>query len=112
MTKEQVLAIFLLAGIRVDSLDELPNNYWPRVPEYQKLRDENPWWLMHTELGMIVIGWRKRVISINWTRTGIQTVVTGDDVTKDETSVHAWTYAKAVEYLTKLKCNAPRSIPL
>lgn len=102
MTREQMMALFLLSGIKVESADELPNNYWPRVPEYQKLRDDYPWWLTHTEFGMVKIGWRKRVISIEWERTPIRVLVTQDDVTKDETMVHAYSYAKAVEYLTNL----------
>lgn len=103
MTKEQMLALFLLAGIRVDNQDELPNEYWPRVPDYQQLRDESPWWLVHTEFGMVKIGWRKRVISIDWQRTAVRVVVTEDDVTKDDRGVHAWSYVKALEYLTALR---------
>lgn len=108
MKKEEMRAIFTLAGIAVSGEDELPNNYWPRVPEYQKLRDEHPWWLVHTEYGMFRIGWRKRVISIDWHRTPVRAVVTEDVVTKDNESVHAWNYAKAVEYLTEFKRIAER----
>ena len=103
MSKEQMLAIFLLAGIAVSSEDELPNQYWPRVPDYQQLRDESPWWLVHTEYGMFRIGWRKRVISISWERSPIRAIVTEDQVTKDNECVHAYSYAKAVEYLTEFK---------
>ena len=110
MTKEQMLALFLLAGIRVDSQDELPNEYWPRVPNYQQLRDESPWWLVHTEFGMVKIGWRKRVISIDWRRTAVRAVVTEDDVTKDDTYVHAYSYVKALEYLTALRRAVPETV--
>lgn len=103
MDKEHMLALFVLAGIEVKHADELPNNYWPRVPEYQELRDESPWWLVQTEFGAIKIGWRKRVISVDWERTSVRAVVTEDEVTKGEDHVHAWTYAKAVEYLTRFQ---------
>lgn len=57
---------------------------------------------MKTPKGLIQIGWRKRVISIDWSDTGIRRVVTEDDVTKDDTMVHAYSYAKALAYLTAL----------
>ena len=101
--KRKMLALFELADIAVDSADELPNNYWPRTPNYQDLRDASPWWLVHTEFGMVRIGWRKRVISIEWERTAIRCEVTKDEVTKSDVMVHAWSYGRAVEYLTELK---------
>lgn len=103
MDKEHMLALFVLAGINVLAFDELPNAYWPRVPEYQKLRDESPWWLVETEFGTVKIGWRKRVISFDWERTPIRAVITEDEVTKGDDHVHAWSYAKAVEYLTRFQ---------
>lgn len=108
MQKEQTLALFLLAGIRVDGYDELPNNYWPRVPAYLQAREASPWWLAHTELGTIKIGWRKRVISIEWDRTEYRCIVTEDDVTKSEAMVHAYSYADAVKYLATWKSYATR----
>lgn len=100
MTKEQMQALFLLAGINILAYWELPNNYWP--DSYVELRKNSPWWLVKTTKGMVRIGWRKRVISIHWEDTDIRQVITEDDVTKDETMVHAWSYLKALEYLTKL----------
>lgn len=97
---EKFKALFMLAGIEVASCHELANKYWPDA--YTQLREENPWALMVTSFGPVVIGWRKRVISINWADTKVRAVVTEDSVTKDETLVHAWTYAKALEYLTTL----------
>ena len=108
MSKEKMLAIFLLAGIHVNSADELPNEYWPRVEDYLQIRADSPWWLAHTELGMVKIGWRKRVISIEWHRTDYRFIVTEDQVTKDEQMVHAYSYADAVKYLTELKRHALR----
>ena len=95
-------ALFLLAGIKVKGFEELPNAYWPNVDHYAELRRSSPWFLAFTDFGPVKIGWRKRVLSISWERTAIRAVVTEDDTTKDETLVHAWTYGKAVEYLTAL----------
>jgi hypothetical protein len=49
------------------------------------------------------IGWRKRVIEINWRDTGIQTIVTEENVTKDYHLVHAWTIEDALKYLIAFK---------
>jgi len=100
MKLNQMQALFLLAGIQVTNHWELPNDYWP--DPYVELRKNSPWWLVKTNQGLVKIGWRKSVISINWVDTDIRQLVTNDDVTKDETMVHAWSYIKALEYLTKL----------
>lgn len=93
-------ALFLLAGIEIVKMYELPNQYWPQA--YPELRTAHPWQLVMTSVGPMKIGWRKRVISISWEDTAIRCVLTEDDVTKDETLVHAWSYQKALEYLTAL----------
>lgn len=93
-------ALFLLAGIEYTSHHELVNKYWPEA--YVEMKRDHPWALFITTFGPVVIGWRKRVISINWVDTKVRTVVTEDEVTKDVTMVHAWSYNKALEYLTAL----------
>ena len=103
MKREEVAAIFLLSGLEAKAFHELANQYWPDHPDYADIRRKQPWWLVQTPFGLIRIGWRKRVIAISWTDTTLRFVVTKDDVTKDETMVHAWTYAKAVEYITELR---------
>ena len=101
MTEEQARALFLLAGIDVSAVFKIENDYWPSA--YVEARQKSPWWLLKTEYGLIRIGWRKRVISIDWTDTSVRKPVTEDDVTKGGTYVHAWTHAKAVEYLAALR---------
>lgn len=101
MKQSHVTALFEMAGFEVKSLHELPNGYWPE--SYVELRRDNPWWLAETEIGLVKIGWRKRVISIEWPNTARRVIVTDDDVTKHETLVHAYGYAKALEYLTALR---------
>lgn len=106
--QEKMLALFLFADIQTLGVDEIPNQYWPRVPDYYEIRDKSPWWLVYTELGTIKIGWRKRVMEIDWRRleTGggkAAVIVTEDDVTKGDYYVHAYSELKAVEYLQNLK---------
>lgn len=62
----------------------------------------SPWWEVDFKnVGPITIGWRKRVIEINWLSTGRKiSGVTDDEVTKSETMVHAYGYSRALEYLT------------
>lgn len=91
MTEEQVRAIFLLAGIEIKSLYKTENGY---------ITDSaHPWWLVKTSAGLIHIGWRKRVISIDWADTPVRQVLSSDDVTKSESMIHAHGYASAVGYL-------------
>lgn len=104
MTKEQVTGFFILSDIHVHRFWELPNNYWPSPKvdsksdarevnafiSYQMLRLESPWWLAKTDHGLIEIGWRKRVIHIDWSDTGLESRdLSTDDVTKSNFSIHA-----------------------
>jgi hypothetical protein len=103
MTKDEVTSVFTLAGFTVLKVWRLENKYWAMVPENYAICASNPWWLVRTEFGLIEIGWRKRVISIDWSDTSLSHEVTTDNVTKDNTSVHAAGLSKAVEYLTALR---------
>lgn len=99
MKREEVTALLLLAGITPIGITKITNAYWPMHRDYDEYREANPWWAITVEGGDITIGWRKRVISIDWKMTNRRGVVTKDDVTKDDTMVHAWSMGKAVEYL-------------
>lgn len=98
---EYFTALFVLAEIQVQGHYQLANQYWPR--SYYRLVLENPWWLIKTPYGFIKIGWRKRVINIDWSETKFRGMVTEDQVIKEQTYVHAYTGEKAVEYLKVLK---------
>jgi hypothetical protein len=100
-TREEVTSILTLAGLRPERMWELANGYWPLAPTYDDVR--SPWWLAQTSIGLIRIGSRKRVISIDWEATPIEATVTDDDVSKGPKMVHAYSTAKAVEYLTRLR---------
>ena len=98
-------SLFTLAGFNVLRAWELPNKYQgPYAYYYQDTGyRRDPWWLVKTEYGLIEIGWRKRVISIDWDDTDLLKTITADDVTKRPTMVHAWSIEKALEYLRALR---------
>jgi hypothetical protein len=95
-TKARLLQLF---GNRAIFVETIPNGYCPCAICDQT----SPWFIVTTDKGRIKIGWRKRVINIDWTDSQIKQ--TGDqlfpneDVTKWETGIHAWGYEKAKEYL-------------
>lgn len=103
MNLTTVRALFALSGMKVSAERGIENNYWPNHPNYDKVREENPWWEVHTDEGVVVVGWRKRVMLIDWSRTNRRGTVTEDNVTKEDTYVHAWSIEKAVEYLRGIR---------
>ena len=64
-----------------------------------------PWMVLKTQHGQIRMGWRKRVISIQWddTNEAITAPFEQEDVTKDAHLIHAWGEEKAIAYLTALR---------
>lgn len=100
MNEAQARAIFLLAGIPVTDLFQIVNHYWPDNEHYDDMRRKSPWWLVKTPAGLIKIGWRKRVITIDWYDVPVRiAALTKDQTTTWECGVHAWSYGKAVDYL-------------
>jgi len=83
---------------------EIPNRYWPEGPDYDDVR--KPWLRVFTPRGVIVLGWRKRVISIDWSDSALDRdgadVVAKPEVTHDNAMCHAWGYDQAVECLRRL----------
>jgi len=97
LSKDQLCGLFVLAGVKVLGVKELKNGYWGNLKD-----GAYSWWFVKTERGWVEIGWRKRVISIDWTDTDIRKIVTEDDVTKSTTMVHAWSEQNALVYLKEL----------
>lgn len=62
-----------------------------------------PWFIVTTRVGRFKIGWRKRVIQIDWSEcpgSGLaDALFTDENVTKDNRMIHAWSYEKAREYI-------------
>jgi len=79
----------------------IPNGYCNRA-----CCEHKPWFQVTTRLGVIIIGWRKSVISIDWSGSAVAyeatALFTNEDVTKDRCLIHAWSYEKAREYLRTL----------
>ena len=83
------------------TFDLLPNGYCNQ-PCYA----HKPWFLCHTPDGDIKIGWRKRVISIEWKenfKPFDMSIFDSENVTKWERGIHAWGKNKAYEYIKKVK---------
>jgi hypothetical protein len=76
----------------------VPNEYWG------KSQPNQDWLMVTTNRGRIKIGWRKRVINIDWTGSDIKTeaekLFPDEQVTKDKRLIHAWGYEKAKEYIS------------
>ena len=83
----------------------IPNEY-SNDPYYWT----SPWLLVTTPKGIIKIGWRKRVINIDWSESDVKTnamdLFPTEDTTKGDYQnpryIHAWSYEKAKEYLEKI----------
>jgi hypothetical protein len=92
--------IFQLAGYQHAELERIPNEYASALyyPPY--------WYRVKTEIGTLAIGWRKRVIHIDWERADFPLpgdLFSKEDVTQTAHSIHAWGDAKAVEYLRTIR---------
>ncbi len=91
--------LFFEAGYRNVELIPIPNQY----------PDKNgPWFRVTTAFGTITIGWRRRVINIDWSeaKLAIRPDFSKEDVTKEESFIHAWGYEAAIEYLRVLRAAA------
>lgn len=93
-------AIFNVAGFKVIDLTSIVN-------EYCTCEICAPWFNVETEFGIIKIGWRKRVINIDWSgldvlHANIYSLFEDEDVTRGRSYIHAWGYEKAQEYLTSI----------
>lgn len=96
---ERFCAILLLTGFEVAKVHHLVNGYEGWNNGYVAC----PWYLFETQVGLIKLGWRRRVVMIDWESTGVEWDRPGDDgVTKGLTFTHAWGYEKAQEYLRLL----------
>ncbi len=113
LTKEQAAGLFALAGIPVLRVKALPDGYgYPTDdPRYYEMPPRQVWWFVKTPLGWIEIGWRKRVIVIDWTDTGLQVKVTNDAVTQSLSSVDAWSEVDALRYLKEFWLVAAAAAP-
>jgi hypothetical protein len=97
---KEISEIVRRAEIPFSDFYMIPNEYYPGDPDYF-----GPWFMVETPQGRLKIGWRKRVINIDWSGTGLNPspeTFASEDVTKGMSYIHAWGTDKAVEYLRKL----------
>lgn len=80
-------------------VEDIPN-------EYGNGTHGTPWLMVTTPKGRIKIGWRKRVIVVDWEQSVNQQTAEelfpDEDVTKSGKMIHAWFYDKAAEYIKKI----------
>ena len=95
-TKEKKNLISLF-GNEIVFVEEIPNEYCPT---------DTTWLLVTTRIGRIKIGWRKRVMLIDWSgslnKTEANALFPEEDVTKYDRCIHAWDDEKAIAYLEKI----------
>jgi hypothetical protein len=96
--RQEIISVFAGRNIYVE---EIPNGYCS-----QYCCKHLPWFVVTTNKGRIKIGWRKRVISIDWSDSIIketaEILFPSEDVTKYDNLIHAWGLEKAREYIDKL----------
>jgi len=119
--EKRFFEIFQKAGFQYTRLEAIPNEYCP-------CSKCAPWFDVTTEIGEFRIGWRKRVINIEWKgltwgpilkaikrsaqNLGLSSVLFGkEDVTKGDTYIHAWGWDKATEYLRRIREHVERLGP-
>ena len=100
LAKEEKAKLIAAFGGRPIFVEEIPNEY------YSKGRYARPWLMVTTPAGHFKIGWRKRVIQIDWSRTTVKDwareLFASEDTTKDDQMIHAWSYEKAKEYINRI----------
>lgn len=83
------------------SYEIIPNEYCGKACCIDRL-----WLMVNTKKGKVKIGWRKRVINIDFAGLSLianaNEIFPNEDVTKFNYTIHAWGYDKAKEYLEKL----------
>ena len=102
--------LFEKAGFEVNYLDPIKN-------EHCQCELCAPWFLVDTQFGLFKIGWRTKVINIDWggvfldiskedgtiiLPSDIVSLFKSEEVTKTENYIHAWGYEKAEKYLKKI----------
>ena len=100
MNEAKLKAIFLLSGIELYACTPKHNPY-PGMNNLYGLI-----WDCWTSIGPMTVGWRKRVIEIQWDTKAAnpskETFTTDGNITFEPGLIHAWSYYEAVEFVGKL----------
>ena len=98
----ELIGIFHLAGFEIIHTETIDSQYCSESCCYKF-----PWIIATTNLGRIKLGWRKRVMNLDWSQSDItamgEILFKEEETTKGEKYIHCWSKEKAVEYLKKLK---------
>ena len=90
--------------------EEIPNGYCS-----QWCCKHLPWFVVTTTVGRFRIGWRKRVISIDWSDTVVtktaEELFPAENVTKDGRLIHAWSLEDARRYIAAVMGRTAPSTP-
>ena len=96
--KKDLIGLFDGSSIFVEEIKNEYNNSWTY--------SARPWFIVTTSIGRIKLGWRKRVINIDWSQTILkstaQDLFADEVVTKGDKYIHADNLEKAQEYITTL----------
>lgn len=96
--EEHFRDVFTRAGFNEVTIEAIPN-------QYTQHERSAPWFRVRTPHGNFTIGWRYRVINLDWDETGkdFLPLFVEENVTKGTSYIHAWSADKAVEYLGKIR---------
>lgn len=105
---------FVRAGLTPVLVEPIPNGYWPTTGAYADVRLGSPWAIVTSEIGRVQIGWRKRVVEIDWSNSLVREdaptlfpLVTDTKGSNGERYIHAWNDDATVEILSKLAAALP-----
>lgn len=95
-------ALIACFGGRTVFVEEIPNGYCNRG-----CCAFFPWLVVTTSIGRIKIGWRKRVIELDWTWSVVkqradELFAKEDGTTRFNCMIHCYGYEKAAEYINRL----------
>ncbi len=93
--------LFKSAGFDPIHVETVANEYCSQSCCYHL-----PWIIVTTDKGRIKLGWRKRVLNLDWSDSDLgidgEVMFKGENTTTGQSYIHCWSYEKAIEYLTKL----------
>lgn len=106
LTIEKVTAMFVIAQIKVKAIYEIFNQYHGKRNVDPQYLIDNPWFLVSTEYGNIVLGPRKRVYQLQWNETNLRQSLPCTEgegwITSEDTYVHSYTEEALISNLKKL----------
>lgn len=99
-----LMALFEGFAHVIGSFQEIPNGYSRPDDAWYVNR---PWYKVHTLYGTLIVGWRKRVINLDW--SGMLTVPSGKKLFPEEKEttvgkdyIHIWTKEQGQKFVAKI----------